>query len=106
VDAARETVLPGLLFGGPMLADFGVLPEPPRVELREHRGEWLLLHWYAHHDGEAVRAITRVELDGDRIALLRNYFYSPEFIADVCAELDVPHRSNGHHWWVFGCVRE
>ncbi len=61
-----------------------------------HRGEALALLWYAHRDGEAVRAINRVEIDGDRITRLQNYFYTPEFLADVCGELGVPYRSNGY----------
>ena len=32
---------------------------------------------------------------GERIARLRNYFYTPEIIAEVCAELDMPCRING-----------
>jgi RNA polymerase sigma-70 factor (ECF subfamily) len=110
-EAARKTVLWGMLFGVKILVDpdakVGIdwqlrkdaLPTPPRAELRNHRGEWLVLHWYAHHDGDAVRAITRLELDGERISALRNYFYNPEFVADVCGELGVPFRSNGHRWW-------
>ena len=47
-----------------------VLPQVPRVEPRLHRGEWLLVHWYAHSDGEAVRAISRVETDGDRLTAI------------------------------------
>jgi RNA polymerase sigma-70 factor (ECF subfamily) len=75
----------------------GVLPEPARLELHAHRGEILLVSWYAHRDGEFVRAITRAELssDGDRIARLRNYFFTPEVIAELCGELDLPCRSNG-----------
>lgn len=56
----------------------------------------MLLHWYAHDDGEAVRALTRVEIDGDRIAHLDNYFYTPELVAEVCGELGVPSKSNGY----------
>jgi RNA polymerase sigma-70 factor (ECF subfamily) len=103
--AAKATVLFGLLFGsermanadtrGGMEARFiqGVLPEAPRVEARLHRGRWLLLHWYRHRDGEAVRAITRVEPDGDRITHLANYFFTPDFIGEVCGELGVPFRA-------------
>jgi len=40
----------------------------------------------------------RVELDGDRVALLRNYFFNPDFIAEVCGELGLPWRSNGYRW--------
>lgn len=111
-DRARTTVLTGMLFGSRRMAApgeggtcdgidprfcQGVLPEPARLELRAHRGELLLVSWYAHRDGEFVRAITRAELsaDGDRVARLRNYFFTPEVIADVCGELDLPCRSNG-----------
>ena len=112
-EAARRTVLFGMLFGFRRLADpevralfdarfaDGALPdEPPRVEARLHRGRWLLLHWYKHVDGEAVRAITTLELDGDRVARLANYFYNADFLADVGGELSVPVRVNGHRWWV------
>jgi RNA polymerase sigma-70 factor (ECF subfamily) len=76
----------------------GVLPSAPRVQARLHRGGWILLHWYAHHDGEAVRALTRIEPDGDRVARLSNYFFTPDLVAEVCGELGVPFRVNGHRW--------
>jgi RNA polymerase sigma-70 factor (ECF subfamily) len=106
-EAARRTVLTGLLFGVKLLVvGQGIEPRfvqgavlaAPRVEARLHRGGWVLLHWYAHHDGDAVRGLTRLEIDGDRIAHLTNYFYTPEIIAEVCAELGVPWRSNGYRW--------
>ncbi|HEX4340462.1 MAG TPA: RNA polymerase sigma factor [Polyangiaceae bacterium] len=108
--AARATVLFGMLFGSKRLAEaatngsldarfvMGVLPDAPRVEPRFHRGEWFLLHWYRHADGEFVRALTRIEPDGDRVAHLSNYFYNPDFIAEMCGELDVPFRVNGYRW--------
>jgi RNA polymerase sigma-70 factor, ECF subfamily len=110
---ARGTVLTGMLFGSKRMAapadggsdnpgmdpQFarGVLPLPPRFELRYHRGEHLLLSWYTHRDGEFVRAVTLVEpsLDGDRVARLRNYFFTPEIIAELCGELQLPCRTNG-----------
>jgi hypothetical protein len=103
--------LDGMLFGTKRLAKVdahpgieprftkGVLPTSPRTEVRIHRGEALLLGWYAHSDGDFVRAITRVETDGDRISRLRNYFFTPDFITDVCPELDVPFRINGYRYW-------
>jgi DNA-directed RNA polymerase specialized sigma24 family protein len=109
-EAARRTVLYGMLFGVKRMATAdvsggieprfvqGVVPSPPRVEARAHRGGWVLLHFYAHHDGDAVRALTRVEVDGDRVARLQNYFFNPDLIAEVCGELAVPVRSNGHRW--------
>ena len=111
-EAARKTVLFGMLFGTKRMAEAEtrggieahfkqrVLPTAPRVEAREHRGEWLLIHWYAHEDGDAVRAITRLELDGDRVARLQNYFFTPDFITDVCSELGLPFRSNGYRWFL------
>jgi RNA polymerase sigma-70 factor (ECF subfamily) len=110
-EEARRTVLWGMLFGVKIMVappeNFGiaaellsgVLPSAPRVEARLHRDSWLLLHWYRHDTGEAVRAITRVETVGDRVAHLQNYFYSPELLAEVCAELSLPARHNGRRWW-------
>lgn len=109
---ARDTVLTGMLFGSSRMAGpaddggcegsdprfaQGVLPVPPRLELRVHRGEHLLLSWYSHRDGEFVRAVTRVELsaDGEQVARIRNYFYTPEVISELCGELDLPWRGNG-----------
>lgn len=111
-EAARRTVLTGMLFGVKRLADpaehamfdaqfeGGALPDAPRVEPRFHRGRWFLLHWYRHADGEAVRAVSTLELDGDRVAGSRNYFYTVDFLRDIAGELNVPVRVNGHRWWV------
>jgi RNA polymerase sigma-70 factor (ECF subfamily) len=108
-EEARRTVLQGMLFGVQRMARLaadaldpryaGVIPSAPRVEAYPHRGGWVLLHWYAHDEGEAVRALTRIEIDGDRVAHLLNYFYSPELIAEVCGELGVASRTNGYRWW-------
>jgi RNA polymerase sigma-70 factor (ECF subfamily) len=110
-EAARRTVLHGMLFGVKFMVNpeahggiegrffDGVLPNAPRVEARAHRGGWVLLHWYVHRDGEAVRALTRLEVEGDRVTRLQNYFYNPELITEVCAELAVPSRTNGRRWW-------
>lgn len=80
----------------PFLA--GYLPRPPRAELRHHRGEPLLLLWYAHDHGEAVRAFYRFTLDAasGSIDHLRMYYYSPEALAELATELAVPHRNNGY----------
>jgi RNA polymerase sigma-70 factor (ECF subfamily) len=115
-EAARRTVLTGMLFGskvmatadvnGGMEARFmqGVLPAAPRVEAREHRGEWVLLHWYAHTDGEFVRAVTRVEPGsaGEEayVGRVQNYFFNPDFVGEVCGELGVPWRANGYRWFL------
>jgi RNA polymerase sigma-70 factor, ECF subfamily len=108
VEAARRGSLAGVLHGDPasdrggIAPPFrqGVLSEPPRLELRMHRGEPLLLAWFSHADGARVRAISRVEVADDRVAALRTYLHQPEVITEICAELGVPSRTNGYrHWW-------
>jgi RNA polymerase sigma-70 factor (ECF subfamily) len=110
-EAARRTVLFGMLFGVKQMVSGGeactvdtrffrgVLPRAPRVEARAYRGGWVLVHWYDHEDGEAVRSFTRIDVDGDRVAHLRNYFYNDDLIAEVSGELGLPSRSNGARWW-------
>jgi RNA polymerase sigma-70 factor, ECF subfamily len=114
---ARTRMFRGMLFGSQVMANAaqsgeaiaalvqGVLPVPPRGELRMHRGEPLLLLWYQHTDGEAVRAINRFETSDDGITRLRNYFYTPDFIQEVCGELNVPCRTNGNRYWLYHCGR-
>jgi RNA polymerase sigma-70 factor (ECF subfamily) len=108
-EAARKTVLQGMLFGTRVMASdkspldprltAGVLPELPRVEPRFHRGRWVLLHWYKHSDGDFVRAFTTLQLDENRVAGISNYFYNSELIEELGGELGVPVRTNGHLWW-------
>ena len=102
----------GMMFGSERLAASvgveprfvqGALATPPRREVRAHRGEPIVLAWYAHADGEYVRAIDRVELEGEHIARVRNYFFTPDVIAEECAELGVPFRSNGYQFSLGGC---
>ncbi|MEJ7596302.1 MAG: RNA polymerase sigma factor [Kofleriaceae bacterium] len=107
-------ILWGMMFGSERLAEAATrggieakfvqqaLPTPPRREIRVHRGEPIVLAWYAHTDGEHVRAIDRVEVVGDHVARLRNYFFTPDVLAEVCAELEVPVRSNGYKFWLEG----
>jgi RNA polymerase sigma-70 factor (ECF subfamily) len=104
VEAVKKGSLAGALRGDPAQAIApehreGLLPRPPRLEPRAHRGEVLLLGWYAHQDGEAVRAISRVELAGDRIARLRTYLHAPETLEELCRELQVPFRASGYRYW-------
>jgi RNA polymerase sigma-70 factor, ECF subfamily len=114
-DSAAKTILRGMLFGSERLAHAdtlggidpaymrGVLPASPRAEVRPYRGEAVMLLWYDHHDGEAVRAINRLETDGDRVAGIQNYFFNPDFLADMCTELGVRFRPNGYRFWLTGC---
>jgi RNA polymerase sigma-70 factor (ECF subfamily) len=71
----------------------------PRCEVRLHRGAALLLVWYAHDDGDAVRDVMQVETEGDRVTRIRNYFFTPDVIAEVCRELNVSFRTNGYRYW-------
>jgi RNA polymerase sigma-70 factor, ECF subfamily len=110
-EAARKGVYQGMLYGSRSLAKSEAadpvafppgqraLPESPRAELRVHRGEPLMLLWYSHEDGDKVRGINRIEVDGDRVTRLQNYFFTPDFIADLCGELGVPYRVNGYSYW-------
>ncbi|HLL20584.1 MAG TPA: RNA polymerase sigma factor [Kofleriaceae bacterium] len=72
---------------------------PPCAELRLYRDAPIVLVWFDHADGPAVRAVWTVEADGDRIARVRNYFFTPDVIAEVCRELVVPFRVNGYRYW-------
>lgn len=59
----------------------------------------MLLFWYEHAEGQAVRTVMVAKTEGDRLARVRNYFFSPDVIAEVCAELGVPWRVNGYRYW-------
>ncbi len=107
-EAARQGPFQGVLFGNPasdrggIAPQFraGLLPQAPRLELRVHRGEPLLLGWFAHEEGEAVRAISRAVVEGDRVSHLRTYIHQPEVLAEICGELGIAFRSSGYrHWW-------
>jgi RNA polymerase sigma-70 factor, ECF subfamily len=72
----------------------------PRCEVRAYRDGWVLLFWFEHEGGEMVRAVWNVDAEGDAITHIRNYFFSPDVIAEVCEELGVPYRLNGYRYWV------
>jgi len=77
----------------------GYLGEGARAELRPFRDGWVALFWYGHVDGPAVRSLLTFETEGARIARVRNYFFAPDVLADVCTELGVPFRVNGYRYW-------
>ena len=70
-----------------------------RCQVHPHRDGWVLLFWYEHDDGDKVRSVATVEVDVDRITRLRNYFFTPDVIAETCEELGVPYRVNGYRYW-------
>jgi hypothetical protein len=43
-----------------------------------------------------VHAVVRVEVAGERIARLWNYYHAPELLDEVCRELGVPFRTHGY----------
>lgn len=77
----------------------GYLGGSPRCEVRAYRDQWLLVFWYAHRDGPLVRTVMTVETHEAHIGRLRNYFFTPDVIAEVCAELGLPYRANGYRYW-------
>lgn len=77
----------------------GYLSGSPRCEVRDYHGTPIVLFWWDHEDGPAVRTFMLVETDGDRVARVRNYFFTPDVIAEVCRELGVPYRTNGYRYW-------
>jgi len=79
------------------LADY--TGSPPRAEVRLHRDAPIVLLWFDHTGGPAVRAVLTLEIEGDQIARIRNYFFVPDVIAEVCRELVVPFRTNGYRYW-------
>jgi RNA polymerase sigma-70 factor, ECF subfamily len=81
----------------------GMLEASARFESRTHRGEPLVLAWWRHESGEAVRGFSRVDIEGDiegdRIGSIRTYYHTPEAIAELCRELGLPYRTNGYRFW-------
>ncbi|MEJ7597375.1 MAG: RNA polymerase sigma factor [Kofleriaceae bacterium] len=73
--------------------------DPPRCELHAYRDGQVLLVWYDHATGPAVRSVWTFETDGDRVAHVRNFFFTPDVIEEVCRELAVPFRVNGYRYW-------
>lgn len=71
-----------------------------RCEVRAYRDTQLLLFWYDHDQGPMVRGVMTVQTEGDLIARARNYFFTPEVIAEICEELGVPYRVNGYRYWL------
>lgn len=71
----------------------------PICEVRAFHDGWLLLFWYEHQRGPRVRTFMTVDVQGDRISRVRNYFFSPEVMAEVCSELGLPYSTNGYRYW-------
>ncbi|MEY4548532.1 MAG: hypothetical protein RL685_4727 [Pseudomonadota bacterium] len=77
----------------------GVVEDSARFELRAHRRELLVLGWWQHADGEAVRGFSRVECEDESITRIRTYFHTPEAVTELCRELGLPCRGSGYRFW-------
>ena len=71
----------------------------PRAERLAYRSEPLVVHWYGHDAGPVVRDVVRFETAEGRVARIRDHFFSPDVLADVCGELGLPFRTNGYRYW-------
>ena len=67
--------------------------------MRAYRDGWVLLFWMAHDQGDMVRSVMTLAVEGADITRVRNYFFTPDVIAEVCGELAVPYRVNGYRYW-------
>lgn len=90
-----HTVMSPISAGTPARYLDGYDGKRARTELTLHRGEHVILLWYGHTSGEAVRCVIRSELAGPHIARLRIYYFSPELLVEVAGELGLPVRTNG-----------
>jgi RNA polymerase sigma-70 factor (ECF subfamily) len=72
----------------------------PRAEVRAYGDDWVLLLWYPHDEGEAVRTVMAVECEASSVMAVRNSFFTPDVIAEVCGDLQVPYRVNGYRYWL------
>jgi RNA polymerase sigma-70 factor (ECF subfamily) len=70
-----------------------------RAEVRDYRGEPVIVMWYDHDAGPVVRDVVRLDVDDGCVARIRYHFFSPEVIAEIAAELGCLWRSNGHRYW-------
>ncbi len=57
-----------------------------------------MLIYYDHDDGPVVRDVVRFQIDDGAVAHILYHFFSPEVLADICTELDLPWRSNGYRY--------
>ncbi|MBX3201704.1 MAG: sigma-70 family RNA polymerase sigma factor [Labilithrix sp.] len=71
----------------------------PRCAVHAYRDGYVLVFFYDHDDGPRVRTVMTVDVVDDAVATIRNYFFTPDVIAEVAAELGLPYRTNGYRYW-------
>lgn len=72
----------------------------PRCAVHAYRDGPILVFFYDHDEGPLVRTVMTVDVVDGAIARVHNYFFSPDVIAEVAAELGLPYRTNGYRYWV------
>lgn len=70
----------------------------PRAERAMFHGEPIVLLWYTHESGAepAVSDVLRFRIVESAIASFRYYYFCPETLAEVTAELGLPLKDNGY----------
>ena len=58
-----------------------------RAELRDYKGEPIVLFWTKDAGREVVSSILKLDERDGAISRLRYYFFCPELLAEVCGEL-------------------
>lgn len=68
--------------------------------MRAYRDGLVLVFWCEHDDGPRGRSVMELVTEASSIVELRNYFFSPDVISEVCSELGLPFRVNGYRYWL------
>ena len=69
---------------------------PGRAEARCIGDEWLILAWAGPSDKEVLINVERVEEEQGHIAHIRSYYFCPEVIAEIAAEIGAKAWSSPH----------
>lgn len=110
---AAKRALGGLMFAPEQAVAAGIaeaqrgdlLLVPPRFELVTLKETALVLAYFQHASGEAVRSFTRLGWEAavggqaERISTISTHLHSPEALSEICGELGLPCRTNGYRNW-------
>ena len=67
-----------------------------RAEMRDFRGEPIVVLWARASDGNAVKSLARLDEREALITRVRYYFFCPETLTEVCNELGLAVKTNGY----------